>query len=1187
MAIQWLEWDGIFSSSPNWYRCVGYEEIGRDSTSVTIKIYLKLKLKGNSSSTFYGYPAFWDINDGTDMKIKGTERWYGGQDYRTFTTTLRVNANAGGGSASFKLNVWSKLGGNASFDKHYTFNYSKWNTKPYWNANAKVTIRENNAGGRIISSEPWGTENAYKFPENIGCLYVSWDNAIDPDGNQITYELYQQKNDGGWNVIDVGTDTCHQFGIPAGSGTQGDSYDFYVRARDSYGEYADGEANATQVQKNQFTRAMLNHSGNISPSSNNISLSYNGASNTNGNGTFYYKLSCEGLTVYNDDKFSGGTINVAIYKGGDIPKTPYIKYSDLKNKVQGSYRGNIRFVLETKNDYGSSGGDYEDIWVDLQQAPSSFNFGDVSGALFVAGGKYFIPSEHEVTLTWGSSVDPNGTKVKYDLYYAYDNVAWIPLATDLTTNTFTGNLPSVDKKTIATFRVVAKTAYGTTRATEGGRTEFHYIRFPSVTTSVTRNQNDFTINGKVTINTSIANVKLTPIMYKVAGSQYEQANTKGLEFTIHKNLSETSSTVVNIVITDEITSRLQTGETSVEVQISRYMPMFSIREKGVGINAIPDDSAKFIVNGKAKVKELCVEGYETLYTGADNHDKWVKIATLNIRQQYANVQANLKFLGSGSGGDTSSSGELVVRLKQQNAMGQEPVGSIYLFNNTLITPDCFKLIITSNTKSITTGELWFKNTTWHEGVKFYPIKTDNEIYFHEKQPFQNELPKGKQIGAKTYNLTSNMLSEGNNVYGRIPQIGGDGVMEIGRYIDFHLPNSKADFDGRLTLQDNKILRYNGWMQADAFQGGNLRIGGNDFCMNNKRALVGWGNPNDPLIVNFAGDFKGGIKMEGYTQVTGQLDCRSQPAKWGSQFIAQTSADGNGSGDGQTHIGYNGGNGYSHYFRGTGGFYVNNHLGIHTNKIDVEEWIQAPQLWVKSNGGVYSGHNNAYILKDHGNGNVTLSGAGGQLYLGYQNTTSIKVEQEYWDLGASSGCMIRMSSPWSGSAGSEPAIFNGKGKGWGFLGNSDWSWFRIYGNGGTVSQRNTKYDIHKFDDVLLYDYVKQLNTYAYRTITDEKDENNEIIDTLKRSDMQLGCMIEEMPTEVVFYDGEGGNGGAVDNYAYTTMILGATKVLQDKVEKLEEDNEGLKEEIESLKAENKDLKNRLLEIERMLKANGTN
>lgn len=38
--------------------------------------------------------------------------------------------------------------------------------------------------------------------------------------------------------------------------------------------------------------------------------------------------------------------------------------------------------------------------------------------------------------------------------------------------------------------------------------------------------------------------------------------------------------------------------------------------------------------------------------------------------------------------------------------------------------------------------------------------------------------------------------------------------------------------------------------------------------------------------------------------------------------------------------------------------------------------------------IHSGHNNNYIIKDHGNGNVTLSAAGSNLQLGYQNTSRV-------------------------------------------------------------------------------------------------------------------------------------------------------------------------------------------------------
>ena len=64
----------------------------------------------------------------------------------------------------------------------------------------------------------------------------------------------------------------------------------------------------------------------------------------------------------------------------------------------------------------------------------------------------------------------------------------------------------------------------------------------------------------------------------------------------------------------------------------------------------------------------------------------------------------------------------------------------------------------------------------------------------------------------------------------------------------------------------------------------------------------------------------------------------------------------------------------------------------------------------------------------------------------------------------------------------------------------------------------------------------------------------------REDLSLGCMVDEMPLETVFYDNESGDGKAVDMYSYTTMVLGATKHLIEKVEVLEKENEVLKNKL---------------------------
>lgn len=46
------------------------------------------------------------------------------------------------------------------------------------------------------------------------------------------------------------------------------------------------------------------------------------------------------------------------------------------------------------------------------------------------------------------------------------------------------------------------------------------------------------------------------------------------------------------------------------------------------------------------------------------------------------------------------------------------------------------------------------------------------------------------------------------------------------------------------------------------------------------------------------------------------------------------------------------------------------------------------LRLPSGGEIQSGHNSNYIIKDHSNGNVTLSAAGGDLFVGFQNTNKV-------------------------------------------------------------------------------------------------------------------------------------------------------------------------------------------------------
>lgn len=59
---------------------------------------------------------------------------------------------------------------------------------------------------------------------------------------------------------------------------------------------------------------------------------------------------------------------------------------------------------------------------------------------------------------------------------------------------------------------------------------------------------------------------------------------------------------------------------------------------------------------------------------------------------------------------------------------------------------------------------------------------------------------------------------------------------------------------------------------------------------------------------------------------------------------------------------------------------------------------ASNLKLGNYGEIHSAHNDNFIIKDHANGNVTLSAAGANLYLGHQNTTNVLLSRDLTTTG---------------------------------------------------------------------------------------------------------------------------------------------------------------------------------------------
>ncbi|MGL6106136.1 DUF859 family phage minor structural protein [Romboutsia sp.] len=272
------------------------------------------------------------------------------------------------------------------------------------------------------------------------------------------------------------------------------------------------------------------------------------------------------------------------------------------------------------------------------------------------------------------------------------------------------------------------------------------------------------------------------------------------------------------------------------------------------------------------------------------------------------------------------------------------------------------------------------------------------------------------------------------------------------------------------------------------------------------------------------------------------------------------------------------------------------------------WNMTDDTWIRayndkniySSNTIKGGTGEYRWLKPEGSNDLNINVNGGSLCI---------------SVAASSGAGLYINRNWSGSSGTEPSFYNTKGNGWGFIGNSGTPFYRVYGSGGSVSDRNKKYEITKADTQAQYENIKDINIYNYRSIStvertleelaadylkdriefysneqerilgiesvtiddvvyeklnedldqeeihalraDEIIKKNKNLGECHREDLSLGCMVDEMPLETTFYDNEGGDGKAVDMYSYTTMIAGATKHIINKVETLERENEELR------------------------------
>lgn len=819
---------GGYSSggSPKFHYDVSYSQTKRTDRNASYRVRLKVRLDNSYSKYGYGVSASVTINGSTVQKtIKSSGGMWSGSSWQgTWNFDITSSAGTGGGTLPATLKVWGTGGGSApNLTTNGTVSLSTWNTAPTWTTN----------DGNLNN---W--KNNKIIPENTSSVTVNFPKATDREGDRIYYNVYRYVNDKSNARIATNVTGASVNDNIANLG-QGTKIKYRFQAND--GKLNSNDSWSYTYTKNKMTAADIKINQDINYDTSQISIGFSGYNNTNGDTTFNFKISSPDITIYNGTIQKDSTIT--IYKGGNKPSTPYILFEDLKNIFKKStWQGTLTFNVETQNAYGSKSSKSIFIKVDLKTNPNASGNPNVGGQVNIAGGSYFVPSKKDITLNWSNGSDKLGGNVTYDILGCEKGGQWTTLSSNLNTNSATIKLDAVTKATDYSFKVITKTDYGYRSESGISTITLHYYNQPNIyIQNINRSASEFTCQVISNIDTSIPNVSIVTRQYQDKNGAWQNFAGSPSNLKI-SGLSE--DTVISRAIKVADNSGQSEGNSLLNYTIQSYVPIFSIRRNGVGVNALPDGVNKLKVNGRAMAKTWVNQGYMTSYTGSSNGGKWTKIASLRVTGQYGDASATLDFLDSGSGMAQPVSGRIKCRLKQQNPLGQSSYLGLILENPTNCVAQDFSLVVATNTTSQVIAELWFRCTISWTSVYFYPSQILGEVYMFENQGFQSDKPSGQNILADySFRETTNGINaisginkngyfglgrpDGNDgdyirttQNGLIPyQAGGYGSLGTkdwnfndiyGKYIyednvklsDKYLQNTGGDVNGRLNLGDS-------------------------------------------------------------------------------------------------------------------------------------------------------------------------------------------------------------------------------------------------------------------------------------------------------------------------------------------------------------------------------------------------
>ena len=575
------------------------------SSNITASVYIR--------STGNGYNISSSASKNISLKINGTNY--------TGTNTIGIGTNTKKVLLSKTVDVKHNSDGSKScaFEASVQIGFSLSGTSlSTVSVSGTGTFDKINVNSAPSMSGSLGVSPSGTIAENTSSISISWTKATDAQNNANKYVLERFVNgryDKSYEINNINTvsytDNISAFG-------EGTSIYYQIFAYDSFGAMSNGLQSAV-ITKNTLTGATLASNSSVSSSFSDIALSWSGASNTNGNTAFKYDITANGLTVYNAANLTSTSATIKIATSSQ--SGPYILKNDLINAYKNSnFNGTLTFTLKTKNNFGSTKTSTKAISVDMRKAPTAAipaisEDASLSTALKTVpstGNKYFIPNgTDKIRITWSGASDVLGQPLKYDVQIQLGGGSFETKATNTTSTYYDLVLPKQTASMQIVARVITKTSYNYTSTKDSPARTLHYYNAPTCDViKMERTSSAAKATIKLNANTSIPNINFTTRSYSGVSSG-TLTNTTGEQAISASGLSDTSTYSWTITFNDD-TGFTASNQTK-KVDIPTYTPLFSVREKGVGVNCIPNGEKALMVNGGVKINGgLIVDGKDLI-----------------------------------------------------------------------------------------------------------------------------------------------------------------------------------------------------------------------------------------------------------------------------------------------------------------------------------------------------------------------------------------------------------------------------------------------------------------------------------------------------------------------------------------------------------------------------------------------